>query len=259
MTATRRLSILRQTLESFYSKLFYQNDSYHYDLIVNIDPAGDDVPSMDIVNHCICTASHIPVTFNCPTTPSFPEAFRWVWKTALSTEADLVFNLEDDWILNRFLFMSDIYAIFDKYPELAILRLSSFPSGLITTKIWNKWTDAYNGSFFPIKDCDRGLLGFAGHPSFIRRSFVELAVECLDPKRNPEKQLKGRNKHLKDYFNTHMFGVYNQPLNMPLIRDIGRKWMINNGFRKVGSKAHFVNWENMNSSSSSGSNSGSGR
>ena len=244
MTATRRPTILRQTLSSFFHYLFQNHSNTHYDLFLNVDPGGDDVTSMEIVNQAIHTLPHVAVTYNCPTTASFPKAFKWTWESALQSNADLFFHLEDDWRLNYHVNLGEINRIFTTYPDLAILRLSAFPAGAFKLKIWNKWT-TYNGDFFEIADGDRGLLGFAGHPSFIRREFVELAVKALDGIRNPEKQLKGHNKYLKDYMNTHRFGVYNGRCYARMITDLGRPWMIKNGWRKSGSKAMFTNWEEM--------------
>ncbi len=240
MTATRRRDILYKTLKSFQEYFLGPYTNIRYKYVVNVDPVG---PST-IEEIKVMLAELVPYTLDitCPDTASFPRAFRRVWTKVLETNADLVFHLEDDWELLRHISLPDMLYTFLSYPDLAILRLSAFRSGPTSMKIWNRWTE-YNGDFFQISDAERGLLGFAGHPSLIRREFVELATKVLDGKSNPEKQLKGRNPVLKPYFGSHIFGVYNTPDSPALIRDLGRKWMIKNGYRKVGSKAHFTNWE----------------
>jgi hypothetical protein len=175
-------------------------------------------------------------------TCGFPAAFKYVWEEALNYYPDFILHLEDDWCLNRYVDINHLLGLFTKYPDLGILRLSAFKSSIDKTKTWNKFTH-WNGDFFEIAEQDRGLLGFAGHPSIIRPEFVKLAVKTLDPTRNPEKQLKGRNKILRPYFESHRFGVYNEQNAGPLVTDLGRRWMLANGYRKAGSKAHFTTWQ----------------
>jgi hypothetical protein len=41
------------------------------------------------------------------------------------------------------------------------------------------------------------------------------------------------------------YGVFAEQNQPPVIRDIGRKWMIENGYRKAGNKAFFTQWEEI--------------
>ena len=97
--------------------------------------------------------------------------------------------------------------------------------------------------FFEIPKEERGLLGFTGHPSLIRQSFINEVAPKLNPESNPEKQIKGKNKKFKHLFqDPYRYGVWGVRGKGPIVRDIGRKWMIKNGYRKKGSKAYFTEY-----------------
>ena len=129
-----------------------------------------------------------------------------------------------------------------KFPNLQIMRLNSFASGQTMTKNWNKFIP-WNGIFFEIPPNERGLLGFTGHPSLIRQSFIDEVAPKLNPERNPEKQIKGKNPAFKHLFqDPNRYGVWGVRGKGPVVRDIGRQWMIINGYRKKGSKAWFTEY-----------------
>ena len=71
----------------------------------------------------------------------------------------------------------------------------------------------------------------------------------MTPDSNPEKQVKahrgpitGMTRLLFD----HEFGIFHAYDGPPAIRDIGRKWMVDNGWAKEGVKARFIRWEKTN-------------
>ena len=39
------------------------------------------------------------------------------------------------------------------------------------------------------------------------------------------------------------YGVYIKQNSAPMVKDIGRDWMIKSGYRKAGNKAWFDQWE----------------
>ena len=246
MTATNRIGLVSHTVRSFWENLF-RGSGVQLRVAINIDPAGPGKDSdrwriLDLFRDIMGVADPEHVRYNLPSHSHFPKAFKFVWDKAIHFNPDYVFHLEDDWVLHRPVSLEKLLDLFTTYPDLGILRLSAFRSNVDAMKTWNKFT-YWNGDFFEIPTVDRGLLGFAGHPSIIRPEFVRLATECLKDTANPEKQLKGRNKHLTAYFQSHRFGVYNERNNGPLIQDIGRRWMVENGYKKAGIKATFINWE----------------
>jgi hypothetical protein len=153
-----------------------------------------------------------------------------------------VLHLEDDWELQREVDLQQMFLLLYLYPGLSILRLSAFPSATHIMKCWDKFI-SWNGTFFEVPMNLRGLLGFCGHPSLIRKEFIQHVLPHMDDTKNPEKQIKGGHPIIGPYILEHRFGVYQAPDSKAAIRDIGREWMTRKGYRKVGSKAWFTQWE----------------
>lgn len=246
MTATMRVELLKKTISSFFACMFngYVDGGNRLNLILNIDPIGiDDTPGkigsyIDKIRH-----KFNKVIIRHPSEASFPRAFKWVW---MNTGADYVFHLEDDWELMMGVDLKDLIHTLEAESDLALLRLAAFHAGTTTMKNWNKFFP-YNGDYYECPDYMVGSVGFCGHPSLIKAEFVRNTVKFLDENRNPEKQFHSRgNTKIMQEVMRWRYGVYNTPGCPPLVRDIGRKWMVDNGFRKRGSKAHFIQWEKAN-------------
>lgn len=241
-TATLRPEILSRTLQTF-AKYLFNNTNIEYRLIINIDLVGHkDCSPLEVVK--IARNYFSNVVYRIGETPSFPIAFKWVWDQ-VSIDADYVFHLEDDWALLRFVSIQNMIDLLEKYPDLMILRLSAFTATEKTLKNWNRFYP-WNGEFY---ECPENLIGgmaFAGHPSLIKANWVR-HVRCdLNGVSNPEKQLKWRDKNIGPYLTKFMYGVFSEQNIGPTIADIGRRWMINNNWRKAGSKACFKEWVKYN-------------
>lgn len=237
MTACNRPEILERTLSSFHENMNLKNVKCR--LVVNVDKVGTDAPLKETIE--ICLNYFRDTKFNFPEIPSFPKAFKWAWS---QVEAPYVLHLEDDWELLRPISLHEIIELLDKYEDLALLRLPAFIATENTMKNWNKFFP-WNGEFFECPKEIVGGLGFCGHPSIIKNKFVKHIAQFIDTKRNPEKQIKGRNGLLKDFLTSFRYGVYGKPNSPPIIRDLGRKWMIEKGWGKEGSKAWFVRWKKI--------------
>jgi hypothetical protein len=177
-----------------------------------------------------------------PNTPSFPKAFIWTWQQALQSDSECVFHLEDDWELLHPINLQQMLILLCIYPELEILHLSAFRSGTHVMKCWDKMI-YWNGTFFEVDKHLRGLLGYCGHPSLIRKDFIKHVLPHLDDTKNPEKQIKGGNANFGQYIVDHRYGWYQEQDRLASVKDIGRAWMVEQGFRKAGSKAWFTEWE----------------
>ena len=237
ITATRRPELLDATLSSFSKYLFHTEMPTR--VIINVDPAGNDIDSAAVV--AVCHRYFSSVFANCPKSASFPVAFKWVWS---QVEAPFVFHLEEDWVLTRHI---DIWAMLDamyRNPDLAILRLPYRPV-TDTSKNWTYFFP-WNGEFFECPKHIRGTLGFCGHPSLLRFSFVVSVLPHLNTTSNPEKQLKWRNRNIKPILDKYRFGVFSEPHQPAAVIDIGRRWMIENGWAKKGQKEVFTEWEKVN-------------
>lgn len=243
ITAVMRPSIFGVTINSFFKNLFddYLERGHRLHLIINIDPIGGE----DSKYFIKCLGNYLNMeSINIPIRASFPKAFKWVWSN-VHVDADYVLHLEDDWELLRKVGLLRLINILEEEKDLALLRLPAFYAGTHVMKNWNKFFP-YNGKYYECPEELKGGLGFCGHPSLIKAEFVRNTVKHLDDTRNPEKQFHSRgNTPIMEEVRRWRYGVYGVPGDPPLIRDIGRKWMVKNNFRKQGSKAHFINWEKV--------------
>lgn len=242
-TATIRPEIFKQTIDSFFKNMFdnYRNTGHQLNLVLNIDPIGGLVGYItDFANIIYNRFDH--VLFNTPMIPSFPKAFKKVWEN-IYEESNYVFNLEDDWELTQSINLLNLINIMENEKDLGILRLAAFHAGENEMKNWNKYFP-YNGKYYECPEELKGGLGFCGHPSLIKAEFVRNTAKYLDKNRNPEKQFhsRGRTPIMEEVIKWR-YGVYSIPGSDPLIKDIGREWMIKNNFKKQGTKAYFVKWE----------------
>jgi len=233
MTACRREEILRRTLESFKKFLFGKTECR---LILNVDPVGDNVDSFHIVEVAKEYFPHIIA--NCPSKASFPTAFKWCWE---QVSAEFAFHLEDDWELAMPVSLLDMIFLMDKVPNLAVLRLPKWRTEEDKMKNWNKFF-AWNGMYFECPSAERASVGFCGHPSLIRGTFVKETVPYLDVTTNPEKQFH-YNRRIVQRILCYQYGVFADQNQPAAILEIGEKWKIQNGWGKKGSKAFFTEWQ----------------
>lgn len=236
MTAVRRPTLLKETLYSFYKNCFYKVAD-HARLIINIDPIGEKVSSQEMIEVASAYFRHVHV--NLPSTPSFPEAFKWCWN---KSTAPWVFHLEDDWRLLDFIDIFELMNTMESFPELASLRIPFFSSTENSMKNWNIHFP-WNGSYFECPADRRRGAGFAGHPSLLRGKFVNACAPLINPKLNPEKQFHGGNGPLCAEVLKWQYGVYGKPNSPKMLEDIGAKWKQQYNFRKSGNKAFFTQWE----------------
>jgi len=236
-TATLRPELLKRTFDSFVKNLFGDHIKQAR-LILNIDYVGqeDHYEAEDEILRYIDKIPFDNITLRTARDPSFSRAFCWCMG---QINNHLVFNLEEDWELLAPMDFEKMTELFLCNPTLVHLRLSSFPSvGEPTMKVWNKRV-IWNDSFFEVERSQRGTIGWAGHPSLNKSAFMLACRTRMDCEKNPEKQIKGPHPIILK----SRFGVY-QPYEAPAtIKDIGREWMNDNGYRKQGTKAFFTKWE----------------
>lgn len=236
-TACLRPEILKVTFDSHIENLF-GDDIKKAHLKLNIDKAGSDktMEKIEEISRYIDSIPFKSVEINVPETPSFSRAFYW---GLTRLQSDFTFILEDDWELKRKTDFECMFNLFKADERLVHLRLSAFGSNQEgRMKVWNKFLD-WNGSYFTVPRNLRGVVGWAGHPSLNMTAFLMYFKGAMDPNRNPEKQIKGHRPILLD----NHFGVFHPHMETPPAEyDIGRKWMVNNGYAKEGVKAFFTNW-----------------
>ncbi|RLA00565.1 MAG: hypothetical protein DRQ42_05245 [Gammaproteobacteria bacterium] len=239
ITATRRPELLDKTLSTFCRYLFFTEpftpkDYYVY---INVDPVGVNTTSESIVS---IVKDYFPnVKFRIAKKAHFPTAFLWCWDM---TTSNYVFHLEEDWECLRPLSLINMINIMEiPTYKLVHLRLSQWKSET-QLKNWNQFLD-FNGSFFQVPENIKGTIGFCGHPSLNTRWFIKTCLHDLSELRNPEKQIKWRNKALWKWMEDKTFGCYQLQHEPAAIKDIGRAWMVQNNWKKKGSKEWFTEWE----------------
>lgn len=240
-TATLRPKLLKRTLESHIEHLFKDNVK-NCRLIINIDNAGSCNPNDDF-GKVISVAKSFDfqhVSFNVSETPHFGKAFL---RCMRQVRSELFFHLEEDWEMKFDIDFEKMISLFNKDPSLAHLRLSMFRSEEKTCKNWNKFLD-WNGEYFEVKPEERGVIGWAGHPSMNRTSFMKAILPAIDAENNPEKQIKHKiHPLITKTIDKFKFGSFHPQNSLPAIEDIGRRWMVENGWVKAGNKAWFTQWE----------------
>ncbi len=248
-TATYRPELLEKTFNSFWRFIFSRYPENNYRLVINIDPVGREelypgqIEDISFRMLEFCRSYFDDVYVNFPKVANFAKAFKWCWDN-VRVDADYVFHIEDDWELLRPVNFSRMLFLFRKYPELIILRLNAFASSELTTKNWNLLLP-WNGDFFEVSSSLKGTIGFCGHPSLIDADFIRGARVYLDGIHNPEKEMKGHHPYYGPLFRSCQLGVFSEQNSPPLIKDLGRRWMMDNHYKKKGNKAFFVEWERI--------------
>ncbi len=218
VVAGRRPDLLRVTLESFQRDLFknFRIDRF----IVNIDPIfGSDQDLRDCIGVVRDLASDALITT--PETPGFAAAVIRNWRM---TTSDIIFHLEDDWLLNSSITSDDI-AQFDNDPSLSQISLNA------KEKNWDtrlKGDIAYRrrplqlfGMPTPFK---KKMPIFSTSPSFLRGSFARTAAGLMDPAFDPEKQFfRQVNPPLEEFVASYKNKVLGDGPEFP-VTDIGRDW-----------------------------------
>lgn len=242
-TATLRPELLQRTFDTHIQYLFGDHIKKAR-LVINIDKVGSDQPDK-AVNDILRFVDQIPfadIQINVCETPHFSRAFCWLLGQIYNP---LTFNLEEDWEMTQPIDFERMVELFKEQGNLAHLRLSMFKSfrdpdrgHRHAMKTWNKFC-FWNGEYFEVPKNLRGTIGWCGHPSLNRSSFLMSWGTILDPERNHEKQIKGAHIWLL----RSRFGVFHPKETDPAIKDIGREWMTQNGYEKKGIKAFFTEWE----------------
>jgi hypothetical protein len=242
MPAVVRPSIIEETFKSFTDCVLSSLlDKQIVHLYLNVDPVGetDSCTPQDIALMARKYFLQQNIHFSTPDAPNFAKAFWKVMSGAVT--ADYVFYLEDDWVFNKTVDLLDMIDIMDTEPGLALLRLPAFSTGFQSMKNWTTFYP-WAGRYFICPQDKSVELGFCGHPSLIRGKFLDRTVAYLDLTRNPEKQYHHGDWRLLDEVRQWRYGVYAERNAGPTVRDIGRAWIANSGWRKEGVRAFFTRW-----------------
>lgn len=217
VTATLQPEMLKKTLNSFTAKLFGGFVS-RCRLVINVDPTGhkDEKDKSDRILEIYEVVGRTPfreVDISLANVPSFPVAFHWCVK---NIRTPLFFYIEEGWEMKQNIDFERMFYLFEEFPELNHLRLSSnrskeksIPTGY-DKSFWN-------GSFFEIPEDLKDVTGVILNPSLNRTCFFINCYERIHPMADPAKQLSGRNPWIKPILDRSRFGVFHEPKKDPSI------------------------------------------
>lgn len=226
MVAGRRPDLIQTTLDSFNANLFRNFTVERF--IVNIDPvfgSDDDQARCREIIHSFFPTAQISE----PAEPGFCAAVKRNWA---ASEAEVIFHMEDDWLLRRPIAPADI-AGFQDNPRITQICFNHANK---------RWPVSEQGPFVSGRKRKK-FLGlptpfrtkapqFTTSPSFLRGSFARACASLMDQNFDPEKQFfKGVNKPLEEYVSPYLNMVLGEGPDY-MILDIGREWRTSRGIKK---------------------------
>ena len=216
-TATIRPELFRWTLQSFTEKLFVHKKEYR--LILNVDPVGEDVDPMEMVE--VGKQFFDNVVYNIPEEPNFAKACKWCWG---ETSSEFVFHLEDDWTLSKKIFINDMISVMNDNKNMMLLRLPKLRlTYLHHCEAKNKFIDQHKLML---------------NPGLFRGDLIRKISDKMNTTDNPEKQIR-RVFKLPKYQNA---GVYCGIGVGEYIKHHGREWQKQSHYRKQKG-SNFITWE----------------
>ena len=226
-TATLRPAILERTLQSFNENMFQVSKGIRYRMIVNVDPIGEEVDPSEVVS--VCKRYVKDVVYRVADKPDFPGAVIWCWS---QVKRGFVFHLEDDWVLRTKVSMAHMINCLRKHPSLGSLRLSKTN---ISLKVRYYRKLAGDSSVAEYTENKTSL-----NPTLFAGGFIHNLVPLMDPKFNPEKQLRVGPTPRGKYLRKWKCGIYLGAGLDWLVIDTGRRWIRKTPFAK---NSGFVRWE----------------
>lgn len=209
MTATCRPEIIRKTLSSFCSNLI-NLDLNSSTLYINIDPFPVRSDRAQVIK--VCHRFFTNVVYNLPTEPNFCQAQKWVFE---NSKRELVFNLQDDWILLKRVDVDKMSLfLLEKHARNSKIKQARLPFS---------------------SNMNRNKMFLS--PSLMIGSFCRQYAEKLNINLNPEIQIKKYGEGTSCLYPHSKISI---------VRDIGRTWLKENGFfraRKGPGRERFITWQ----------------
>lgn len=233
MTAVIRPKILNGTLLTIIKNVVDDIDRFR--LIINIDPVGDDVDPMKVID--VAKNYFKEVVWNIPESPSFPKAVKWVWS---KVETPYFFHWEDDINILRRIDVNDMIKILKKYDKLSSLRLyrDHTPNKKVFHTFSCKWR--YNEDGFYLASDWKKQFGL--NPILIKKDFIDQALPRMKNDYNPEKQFRYSQDYMRTVIKEWHYGLYTRPGDLRMVDGRkGKKWKQKYGLDKPEGQS-FTYW-----------------
>jgi hypothetical protein len=232
MATVIRPEIITKTLKSFTERML--TDRARYRLILNIDNIGEDFSPLHIVN--IAKQYFDNIVYNVADTPNFCFAMKWLWE---QVETDIVFNLEDDWYLHRFVDVDDMLRIMNENPKMVSLRLAKMdvPSKKEFHLFQAAWEYQSKNLFISRRPHAFGL-----NPALVRKKYIKEAIKHFECYKSPSRQLLILGRMLKKVTGLTKYGLYANPGDKALVDGwFSKDWVHKTGLARSGFAApHFL-------------------
>jgi hypothetical protein len=224
LVAGRRPRLLERTLASFRERLFANFPVAA--LYANIDPVFGDADDHAACRAAILSVFRAAVIFE-PERPGFGRAVKTLWA---ATRSEVVFHLEDDWVLNEPLYPDDVFPLLT-----GDTRAVAPVSKEIGWDGRNPFKERRTRVKFLGLTVRRGTVGvFGTSPRFLDGEFARACAALMDPDLDPEKQMRPpQNPPLRAYMQHFRCRFLPARAHAELITDIGREWRDAQGIDKV--------------------------
>lgn len=218
IVAGRRPALLERTLSSFHAGILSGFDILN--VYANIDPVFGDEADQEKTEKII--RSFFPAAkISTPMAPGFCAAVKRNW---IATTSDILFHMEDDWIVNEPVDPAEIESIFSSDTKIKQISLNNFH------KHWNYKKGTFHQQrprkkMFGIKfKFGKAFPCFTTSPSFIKGDFAREVAGLYDIRYDPEKQFyNGTNSRLEELVKPYKNYIYSEAKPF-IITDIGREW-----------------------------------
>jgi len=215
MTATLRPEIVRRTLESLSSHVYWQDDWF---LILNIDPIGEDKYTVNQIEEIARASFKGPVICKKALVPSRNRAIRWVLGS-ISSEASYVFYLEDDWEFIEFIALQHMVEELDRGFDM--LYFDRADKSILSH-------NGYKNSFEQINPFVYERIqgkSLCGPPALMTYGYAKKVLGFVKDTVLPLDRISKENENAKEYLSMCRHGVYlGKKAEGYLVRDIGRIW-----------------------------------
>ena len=223
-TACCRPKLLNKTYKSFTRNLL-GIDYSKSTLYINIDPIpdGDRDEVIEVAKQYFGN-----VVANTPEKPNFSKALKWCF---LQPKGDYFFYLQDDWVMQNELYISDM---------IKHLGTRHYPNGGRSNERRNSRTIvAVNlRAYKTIRD-NRICLS----PVLVSNSWGKRFAKRLNTDFNPERQTRIKSKKNPHGADANDLGAsLHLPEKKVIVADTGRKWLNKNNIRRNGNAVKFNGW-----------------
>lgn len=230
MTATVRPMVVAWTLDTFCRYMLRSDQRKLCRLILNVDPAGEDVDPLSVLD--MAKDYFEEIIYRVPEKPNWAAAIKWTWS---QTRTPYVLHMEDDWTMAYEMPVDALLTVMRARRRIAWLGLNRWnnpethPSVARFLPLWHEhWFERFGE--YP--------LSFA--PAMMRGKFARAFAALMDTERNPESQIAAPRRPMLRLMRQWRYGTYADKDSLRCLGNIGWRWRDAYGFAQPA--RDFVTW-----------------